>query len=159
MFCGECGTQNPDTNQFCKNCGKPLRTARQVQAPPPAPAPVYPAAGPLPAPAPPQGYSPAPAPAYVPQAAGAPTAAPAQAGILSSGAFWIGLISVVLAGVSWFYYPYLCGLAAVAAGGFALFRSRTVSMKIAVIGGIGVAVAIVSMLVDFFFYTLFPPAI
>lgn len=24
MFCGECGTQNPDTNQFCRNCGKPL---------------------------------------------------------------------------------------------------------------------------------------
>jgi hypothetical protein len=25
MFCGECGTQNPDTNQFCKNCGNPLK--------------------------------------------------------------------------------------------------------------------------------------
>jgi hypothetical protein len=25
MFCGECGTENPDTNRFCKNCGKPLR--------------------------------------------------------------------------------------------------------------------------------------
>lgn len=25
MFCGECGTPNPDTNQFCKECGKPLK--------------------------------------------------------------------------------------------------------------------------------------
>jgi hypothetical protein len=34
MFCGECGTQNPDTNQFCKECGKPLK---KLQAGVPAP--------------------------------------------------------------------------------------------------------------------------
>lgn len=38
MFCTECGTNNPDTNHFCKNCGKPLRHAHPVQ-PPAAPVP------------------------------------------------------------------------------------------------------------------------
>ena len=32
MFCNECGTDNPDTNKFCKNCGKPLV---KTQQPPP----------------------------------------------------------------------------------------------------------------------------
>ena len=38
VFCGECGTENPDTNGFCKNCGKPLKK-KQLQpdaVPPPA---------------------------------------------------------------------------------------------------------------------------
>jgi len=39
MFCGECGTQNPDTNQFCINCGKPLKKNLNVSpVAPPAPA-------------------------------------------------------------------------------------------------------------------------
>jgi uncharacterized membrane protein YvbJ len=37
MFCGECGTQNPDTNSFCKNCGKPLRKAGAAAPAPSAP--------------------------------------------------------------------------------------------------------------------------
>ena len=49
MFCGECGTQNPDTNQFCKNCGKPLRKPGQAPAPQPESVPVQPVAAPLPA--------------------------------------------------------------------------------------------------------------
>jgi hypothetical protein len=48
MFCGECGSRNPDTNAFCNNCGKPLKkpmiagTAQPV----PAPAAVFPATPP-----------------------------------------------------------------------------------------------------------------
>jgi hypothetical protein len=38
MFCGNCGTQNPDTNSFCKNCGSPL--IKQQTAVPVVPAPV-----------------------------------------------------------------------------------------------------------------------
>lgn len=34
MFCTECGTENPDTNRFCKNCGRPLKKEHPV--PPPA---------------------------------------------------------------------------------------------------------------------------
>jgi hypothetical protein len=38
MFCGECGTENPDTNSFCKNCGKTLKRSPQaVPVPPPPP--------------------------------------------------------------------------------------------------------------------------
>ena len=44
MFCGECGTQNPDTNQFCSNCGKPLK--KNLNASPVAP--LAPAAAPVP---------------------------------------------------------------------------------------------------------------
>ena len=33
MFCGDCGTQNPDTNAFCKNCGKPVKKP-VLQGPP-----------------------------------------------------------------------------------------------------------------------------
>jgi hypothetical protein len=38
MFCGECGTDNPDTNRFCKNCGKPVNEILQQPAPAPVPA-------------------------------------------------------------------------------------------------------------------------
>ena len=50
MFCGECGTQNPDTNQFCKNCGKPLVTATTCSTACQIPV-TYPAAQPAPVPA------------------------------------------------------------------------------------------------------------
>ncbi len=40
MYCNNCGTKNPDTSQYCSNCGKQLAPA----APPPPP--VYQAAPP-----------------------------------------------------------------------------------------------------------------
>ncbi|MDP3564402.1 MAG: zinc ribbon domain-containing protein, partial [Methanoregula sp.] len=43
MFCGECGTENPDTNQFCKNCGKPLKKKQLQPIPVPVPVVVTPA--------------------------------------------------------------------------------------------------------------------
>jgi hypothetical protein len=49
MFCGECGAQNPDTNQFCKNCGKPLRKTQQAYSSQPIGIPAQPVATPLPA--------------------------------------------------------------------------------------------------------------
>lgn len=56
MFCGECGIENPETNRFCINCGKPLKKAGSGVSPHPAvsgPAPVSPlgAAPPITAPA------------------------------------------------------------------------------------------------------------
>ena len=29
-FCGRCGTQNPDENKFCSNCGAPLGIINRV---------------------------------------------------------------------------------------------------------------------------------
>jgi hypothetical protein len=46
MFCGECGTDNPDNNSFCKNCGKALKKP-QPAAPPVVPVPVTPSVSPV----------------------------------------------------------------------------------------------------------------
>ena len=48
MFCGECGTENPDTNRFCKICGKPLK---QKQPPAPVAVPAFPVPVAAPSPA------------------------------------------------------------------------------------------------------------
>jgi hypothetical protein len=42
MFCGVCGTENPDTNQFCNNCGKPLKKKQLQPEPVPAQGPTIP---------------------------------------------------------------------------------------------------------------------
>jgi len=87
MFCNECGAQNPDTNQFCRNCGKPLKHHAPAAAPQAAAAPI-----------PPQ---PAPAPAYQPAAppAGAPKRAWNLLGIASllAGILSWGILTVILA--------------------------------------------------------------
>ncbi|HEX6350745.1 MAG TPA: zinc ribbon domain-containing protein [Candidatus Dormibacteraeota bacterium] len=68
--CARCGTQNPDANRFCQNCGQPLALA----APPPAP--------PAPSPPPPAGYQPAyQTPYYAPQ--------PGQAVAVSRTSPWL----------------------------------------------------------------------
>jgi len=64
MFCGQCGTSNPDTNKFCENCGRALIRPRPSGAAP-APAIPFPVATPQQTP---QGYTapPPPPPVYVP---------------------------------------------------------------------------------------------
>ena len=32
MFCTNCGTENSDTDNFCKNCGQPLGSVHEKQA-------------------------------------------------------------------------------------------------------------------------------
>src|SRR5438874_4935157 len=53
VACPRCGTQNPDANRFCQNCGTALAAAPPVATQPPPPAP---AAGPPAAQAPMGGY-------------------------------------------------------------------------------------------------------
>jgi len=36
MFCGECGTMNPDTSEVCSNCGKPLKKSQPAVQPAPS---------------------------------------------------------------------------------------------------------------------------
>lgn len=151
MFCGECGTQNPDTNQFCKNCGKPLKKAQ----PSAAPQPVIP---PVPSPAtfrqtiyqPPAGYAPA---------TGVPADAPA--GVtrppLSKGLLALGIAGIVIGIVSWFFYPYLCGIAAVLLGGVSFFRSGNKKGIVAIIAILAILIGLASILVDNFYFILFPP--
>ena len=40
MFCGKCGTQNPDNAAFCKKCGTQLNAQKKVSAPTTAQTPV-----------------------------------------------------------------------------------------------------------------------
>jgi len=112
MFCGECGTQNPDTNQFCKNCGIPLKRVATATASQTAPAM---GASPL---TPPGNYVPPP---QAPLVAGNPVVAKQP---WSKGLLLLGIGSLLVGGASWFVYPYICGILAIILGGVVLFKSR-----------------------------------
>ena len=149
MFCGECGTENPDTNSFCKNCGKPLR--RPQQAPQPAAVPVPQAATPPPAYTPPiAGHAPA---AAVP--AGAPAVAKPS---LNKGLLALGIVGFILAIVSWFFYPYLCGIAAVILGGVTFYKTENKIGIVAIIAIVAGVIGIASMAIGYFYLVLFPPS-
>lgn len=137
MFCGECGTQNPDTNSFCKNCGKPLRKAGAAAAVSAPGAPVVPA--------PPVLQQPAGVPAVQPAAA--PPAQPRN---------WLGAFSIILGVLCWFAYPYLLGIAAIALGGYSAYRIKSATGKIALLSVLGILIAAASMVVDSFYFILFP---
>lgn len=99
MFCGECGTDNPDTNQFCKNCGNALRKV--------------PVAGHSGAPVTPVPVPPVPAP----PASGKGT------GILGTGK--IAIILGVLSGVAAFFIlPYILGMVAALLGALVLYKKN-----------------------------------
>jgi hypothetical protein len=135
MFCGECGTQNPDTNQFCKNCGKPL-TRRQVPAPGASQVPAY---QPAPVPAAPQSPQPAPAPAfpYQPPVSAAVTAAPP-----GRRWNWLGMVSIIPGILSLGILPLILGICAILLGiaGTILFRKAT--GRIGISGIIGIVLGI-----------------
>jgi hypothetical protein len=147
MFCGECGTQNPDTNQFCKNCGKPLRRPQQIPAPQPATVPIQPvAAQPL---AQPVYYQPQPA-------VSAPAIVTLQEPV-KTGRNWLGGLSVVAGIASLIVYPYILGTLAIILGGYSLYATRKKTGKIAFIAIIGIVIGLAAILVDNFYLVLFPP--
>jgi hypothetical protein len=141
MFCGECGTQNPDTNQFCKNCGTPLRKAQPYAAPTPS------------APVPVATYSPA---APAPVAAGKPAVAKLP---LNKGLLALGIGSILAGAVSWFLYPYICGILAIVLGGYVLYKSKNKKSKTAILGILGIVVGLASITLDIFYFTVFPPEV
>jgi hypothetical protein len=145
MFCGECGAQNPDTNQFCKNCGKPLR---KPQSAPPAQQPVYsPGAQPAVQPAYPPvaqpGYQPAPAPAvsYQQPAALVAPAAPAPK------RYWnvLGIVSLILGIVSLVLLPLLMALGAFILGIVSTLLFRKATGRIGITGILGMILALVAI--------------
>ena len=80
MFCPSCGTQSPQDQKFCKNCGAAFQSASGAQAvPAPPPAPAVPPPPPAPFAQPPApaayGYPPAPT-AYPPAPAAYPAPPP-----------------------------------------------------------------------------------
>lgn len=153
MFCGECGIQNPDTNQFCKNCGKPLRRPVQAAAPQPAAVPVQPvAAQPQ---AQPAYYQPQPAGLQPPGVIAGATATAKPP--LNKGTLVLGIVGIIFGIVSWFFYPYLCGIAAVVLGGIAFYKTENKMEIAAIIAIISLAIGLASMVVSHFYLVLFPP--
>jgi hypothetical protein len=155
MFCGECGTQNPDTNQFCKNCGKPLKKKQQVS---PAP---QPAAAPLPSAAVPPAqpvYHPPPQPVVMqPPSVLGGTAAPVKLP-LNKGMLALGIVGVVLGIASWFRYPYILAALAMVLGAVAIAKSEKKTGAVAIIGGIAIMIGLACIVVDIFYFTIFPPS-
>ena len=140
MFCGECGAQNPDTNQFCRNCGKPL-ARRQPSAQPaqhPAPVPVFPAAQPAPSPA---------VPFQQPVAAAVPL--PAAVPAPKRQWNWLGIISMILGILSWIILTGIFALSAILFGiaGLILFRRATGRIGISSIIGIIFGIAAIAVMI------------
>jgi hypothetical protein len=143
MFCGECGTENPDTNRFCKNCGKELKKS-QAAGVPVAPVTFMPAPGPsLPTP---------PVPAAVP-------AQPAAGETVKPPRNWLAIISFLLSLVSWLVYPIVIGFFAVVLGIFSLYSARKNHAKIPISAIIAIIIGLLAIVLNFFWLEIFPPPV
>jgi|WetSurMetagenome_2_1015567.scaffolds.fasta_scaffold31608_2 hypothetical protein len=121
MFCGECGTQNPDTNRFCRNCGKLLKRQQPL---------VQDAVVPM-APVSPAVTSPAPTPAG------------------KRRRNWAGIGSIIAGILSWIILTSLFAILAVILGCVSLFLVRKNSGKIAISAIVGIILAVAAIAVTF----------
>jgi len=153
MFCGECGTENEESRNFCRNCGRPLRKARQAAAAgQAAPAPAAPEQQQAPAPsAHPPAAVPVPATAPPQQAAAAPAKPPLEKGLLG-----LGLFAIILGIVAWFRYPYLCGILAIVLGVGIIAKSENRRGAVAVTAALAIVIGLACIAVDMFYFTIFP---
>lgn len=144
MFCGDCGTPNPDTNAFCKNCGSALR--RPQQAPAPAP---HPAAAPAPA------APDAPQPVYYQQPANFPQQppyvqqqAPQQAATITKQPWSMGkkiaVISIICGIAAFIIIPYILGFIGIILGAISLTKKY-------VPGAAGIVISFVAILVNYLY--------
>jgi hypothetical protein len=163
MFCGECGTKNPDTNRFCINCGKPLKKNLNT-APVAHPAPAV-------APVPVQQVVPQPTKSFSQQSYPVPlqrTTVP-QAPVTTtlpatqpekSPRNWFAIVSFILALLSWVIYPIIIGFFAMGLGIFSLYTAKKKQSKIPVIAVIAVIIGLLAIVLNFFWMDIFPaPAI
>ena len=128
MFCSECGTQNPDTNQFCKNCGKPLprRQPEMQPAVPPAPASF--------APAPPAGAVIQPVPQQ-----------PAPAAVPRRRWNWLGFISFVFGLLSLGIMTVILAIVAILLGIISLIWFRKSAGRIGISSIVGIILGIAAI--------------
>jgi len=130
MFCSECGTENPDTNRFCMNCGKPIGRQQPVaqQAVPQAPAP-------------------APAAAPAPQPVPATPPAPAPKGRRN----WLGIVSLITGILSWGFLTTILGMFTILLGivALVLFKKTDGRISIAAICGIVLGMAAIAVNIAF----------
>jgi hypothetical protein len=157
MFCGECGTKNPDTNTFCINCGKPLKknlNTSPVAHPAPADAPVQPVVY-----QPPESFSqqsyPVPLQSTTVPQAPATTALPATQRE-KSPRNWFAIVSFILALLSWVIYPIIIGFFAMGIGIFSLYTAKKQQSKIPVIAVIAVIIGLLAIVLNFFWLDIFP---
>jgi len=127
MFCGKCGTQNPDTNVFCKNCGSPLRRPQQAPAVPVQPAqPVY----------------------YQPQPADVQQPAPWQAATITKQPWPMGkkiaVISIVCGIGAFIVIPYILGIVGLIFGIFSITKKYMP-------GAAGIVISLIAMLVNYLY--------
>lgn len=139
-FCGECGTENPDTNSFCKNCGRALR--RQKDA-----APAH-SGQPGQAPAPGQPAAPQPPVTAAP---------PAPAATEKPKRTWLGIVSLIPAILSWILYPVLLGIVAVLFGIASIALARRQGTRFPVAGVIAIIIGLLAIVVNIFWLDIFPP--
>lgn len=143
MFCGECGTRNPDTNHFCKNCGRPLKTARPAL-------PVSPhSPGLVTAPAQPVSYAPPAAAQRVTDNPPAVTGNPQRT--------WLGIVSLIPAIASWILYPVLLGIIAVVLGMGSLWLWKQQGTRFPASAVIAIIVGLLAIVINIFWLDIFPP--
>ena len=135
MFCGECGTRNPDTNQFCKNCGKPLARRQPAAQSPAQPAPVPVSAAPQPALS--------PVVTYPPAAVAAPAPAPAP----KRKRNWLGMASIIPGILSLVLLPVILALSAILLGIAGTFLFRKATGRIGISGIIGMVLGISTIVI------------
>ena len=139
MFCGECGTENPDTNRFCKNCGGALRKTAEVPATQPAPA--RQSAG-----------------VVQPQAAAVPaTTRPVPEAGENPKRTWLGIVALIPAILAWILYPVLLGIAAVLFGITSIALARKQGTRFPVAGVIAIIVGLLAIVVNIYWLDIFPP--
>jgi len=141
MFCGKCGTDNPDTNKFCKNCGRALRRVEPSDVPAPAvPAPVAATAPPVTTVPSSPGYSTA-------QSRMEPVPVPGFIGILTQRKY---MVAGVICGVaSALILPYILGVAAIILGIWAITKKDK-------LGVIGIIIGSLVIVVNYFYLVIFP---
>ena len=131
MFCGECGTQNPETNMFCKNCGKPLKKSLAQNTT--------------------QSHAPlAPAAPYIPPSPSVVTVKTPTSGFMGTLKSRKILVASIICGVvSALILPYILGVVAIILGIWAIYKKDK-------LGVIGIIIGLLVVFVNYFYLIIFP---
>jgi hypothetical protein len=68
-----------------------------------------------------------------------------------------GIVGFIVSLVSWVRYPYICGIIAIVLGALVFFKSGNRKRKGVIIAVLGLIIGLASIMVDFFYLSIFPP--
>jgi hypothetical protein len=94
-----------------------------------------------------------PQPVVSPQPPGAPASGKPP---LNKGLLGLGIVGIIIGIVSWFRYPYLCGLLAIVLGVLVIARSENRKGAVAVVAGLAILIGLACIVLDLFYFTIFP---